>query len=258
MIMILSDGGSAVQRMQNQLEIRDESYFLYFTAFAAAGRFGKGTVTVGDGSEKSVYCVLKKNRGDAVIDVIGEAAAEASENAMVACKKLGIPYVKYMNLEENYNGKVCLSHRQLADMLRRCRGNILMYAAPGTVNAVAERLPDGGERLFVPVLKGAGFDSDAALEYSVPIRNVIETDAVDGKEYVLSLIDKYDVKAVVCDTTTSVSDKSDAADIRDIQLIVTHNMGMEYSASAATAADAVIAIRTMRDAIALEKDFDNR
>ncbi len=42
MIMILSDGGTAVIRIQKHLDIRDEEYFVYFTAFAAAGRFGSG------------------------------------------------------------------------------------------------------------------------------------------------------------------------------------------------------------------------
>lgn len=249
MIMILSDGGAAVKRIQKQLELRDEKYFVYFTAFAAAGRFGSGTVTVGDGSAESVRSVITKNRADGVIDAIGEAVGAASENAVRVCVRLGLPYVKYVNLEEDYNAKVCLSYRQLGEMLKRCGGNVLMYTAAQTVNAVARVTADGGEKLYVPVLKGGGFDTDAALEYSVPIRNVIETDGIDGEVYVAELIDKYNIRAVVCDSSVNISDKAETARKKGIPAIVTHNTGTEYPAAAATAADAVIAVRTMRDSV---------
>ena len=107
MIMILSDGGTAVIRIQKHLDIRDEEYFVYFTAFAAAGRFGSGSVIVGDGTERSLHSVLRQNKVTAVIDAVCEPASEVSKAAMCVCKDR-IPYVKYVNMEEDYNAKLCL------------------------------------------------------------------------------------------------------------------------------------------------------
>lgn len=245
MIMILSDGGTAVLRIQKHLDIRDEKYFVYFTAFEAAGRFGSGSVIVGDGTERSLRSVSAQNNVTAVIDAVCEPASEISAAAMRVCRE-NIPYVKYVNMEDDYGAKLCLSYRQLAEMITRCGGNVLMYASPQTVRAVVENLTDGGSRLYVPVLKSAGFDADAALEYSVPLRNVIEADGIDGAEFVEETINKVEAKAVICDCSVSTADKAEAARLTDIPMIVTHNMGMEYSHAAATAADAAIAVRTMK------------
>ena len=249
MIMILSDGGTAVIRVQKHLDIRDEEYFVYFTAFAAAGRFGSGSVIVGDGTDRSLHSVLRQNKVTAVIDAVCEPASEVSKAAMRVCKDR-IPYVKYVNMEEDYNAKLCLSYCGLAEMIARCGGNVLMYASPQTVRAVAENIADGGSKIYVPVLKSAGFDADAALEYSIPLRNVIEADGVDGADFVGETINKVDAKAVICDCSVSTADKADAAKAADIPMIVTHNMGMEYLCAAATAADAVIAVRTMKTTLA--------
>ena len=154
MIMILSDGGTAVIRIQKHLDIRDEEYFVYFTAFAAAGRFGSGSVIVGDGTERSLHSVLRQNKVTAVIDAVCEPASEVSKAAMCVCKDR-IPYVKYVNMEEDYNAKLCLSYCGLAEMIARCGGNVLMYASPQTVRAVAENIADGGSKIYVPVLKSA-------------------------------------------------------------------------------------------------------
>lgn len=250
MIMILSDGGTAVLRIQKHLDIRDEKYVVYFTAFAAAGRFGSGSVIVGDGSERSLRSVIARNRVTAVIDAVCEPASEISRTAMRVCAD-GLPYVKYVNMEEDYGAKLCLSYRQLAEMIAHCGGNVLMYAAPQTVRTVAANLSDAGDALYVPVLKSAGFDANAALEYSIPLRNVIEADGVDGTEFVTETVNKVGAKAIVCDCTVSTADKAAAAKAADIPMIVTHNMGMEYTAAAATAADAAIAVRAMKNGFGL-------
>lgn len=245
MIMILSDGGTAVLRIQKHLDIRDEKYFVYFTAFAAAGRFGSGSVIVGDGTERSLRSVLAQNKVTAVIDAVCEPESEISETAMRVCKDK-IPYVKYVNMEEDYGAKLCLSYRRLGEMITGFGGNVLMYAAPQTVRAVAANLSDGGAELYVPVLKSAGFDADAALEYAIPLSNVLEADGVDGADFVGETINKIGAKAVICDCSVSTADKAEAARLADIPMIVTHNMGMEYSCAAATATDAAIAVRTMK------------
>ena len=79
---------------------------------------------------------------------------------------------------------------------------------------------------------------------------MIEADGVDGADFVGETINKVEAKAVICDCSVSTADKADAAKAADIPMIVTHNMGMEYLCAAATAADAVIADRTMKTTLA--------
>ena len=241
MIMILSDGSSAVPRLKSQLELRGERYTVYFTNFAAAGKFGRGSVTVGHGSAAQLKSFIGKNRIRAVIDAA--ASTDISAAAIAVCGD-AIPYVKYMEIEDSGGAKLCLSYKQLAEMLRRCGGNALMFAAAAAVSALSAETGDGGERIFVPQLRFGTFDTDTALKYSIPLRNVIEADGVDGVDAVSALVERVGAKMIICDNTVSVSDKVDAGRKRDISVVITHSFGMEYPHTAATAADAVISVRT--------------
>lgn len=246
MIMILSDGSSAVPRLKAQLELRNESYTVYFTNFAAAGKFGKGSVTVGHGSAAQLRSFIEKNGVNAVIDAAADTKISAAAIAVCGDR---IPYVKYMEIEDSGGAKLCLSYRQLAQMLRRCGGNALMFASPTAVSALSAETGDGGKKIFVPQLRCGTFDTDTALEYSVPLRNVIEADGVDGVDAVSALAKRVGAKMIICDNTASAADKIEAGRRQDISVVVTHNFGMEYPHTAATAADAVISVRAQMKGI---------
>ena len=156
MVLVLSDGGSGVLRVVKQLEIRDEKYIVYFMNFLGAGRFGKGNVIVGDGSAASIAAAISKNRADAVIDAVEEPKSRSSVNACRACRD-GVKYIKYVNMEESYGARKCLSYRQLASMI--CRGNgAVLYASPVTVSGIAAvGGDDAARKMYVPVVKKRGF-----------------------------------------------------------------------------------------------------
>lgn len=240
MIMVLSDGSSAVPRLKEQLELRGERYTVYFTNFSAAGRFGRGSVTVGRGSVSQLKSFIEKNRIRAVIDAVVDTDISAA--AIAVCGDV-IPYVKYMQIEDSGGAKLCLSYKQLAEMLRRCGGNALMFAAPAAVRALSAETDDGGERIFVPQLRCGVFDTDTALKYLVPLRNVIEADGVDGVDAISALAERVGARMIICDNNVSVSDKVEVGRRKDISVVITHSFGMEYPHTAATAADAVISVR---------------
>lgn len=243
MVLVLSDGGSGVLRVVKQLEIRDEKYIVYFMNFLGAGRFGKGNVIVGDGSAASIAAAISKNRANAVIDAVEEPKSRSSVNACRACRD-GVKYIKYVNMEESYGARKCLSYRQLASMI--CRGNgAVLYASPVTVSGIAAvGGDDAARKMYVPVVKNAVFDTDAALEYSVPIMNVIETNVIDGKESVEEVLKRTGASMIICDTSVNAADKVRAGDLLNIPVLITHNMGMEYPEAAAAARDAAMFVRS--------------
>lgn len=242
MVLVLSDGGSGVLRVVKQLEVRDEKYVVYFTNFLGAGRFGKGSVIVGDGSAASINSAVVKNRVTAIIDAVEEPRSRLSVTAYSVCRGR-IKYIKYVNMEESYGARKCLSYRQLAAMIRRGKGAVV-YASPITASGIVAEGGDGiAEMMYVPVLKNAVFDTDAALEYSVPIINVIETDAVDGMGAVKDMLKRTGTSMLVCDTTVNAADKAEIGDALNIPVLITHNMGMEYPEMAAAARDAAMFVR---------------
>lgn len=242
MVLVVSDGGAGVLRITKQLEIRDESYVVYFTNFLGAGRFGKGSVLVGNGMAVSLVSAIEKNRVTAVIDAIEEPKAKVSGVLASVCAGR-VKYIKYANIEDSCGVRKCLSYKTLADMVRRSKG-ALMYASAATVSGIIEvGGGDIGDKMYVPIPKNVVFDTDAALEYSVPIINIIETEAVDGKESVKAMLERTGASMIICDVTVDVADKRVSAEALDIPIYITHNMGMEYPDAAAEARDAAMFVR---------------
>lgn len=239
MVLILSDGGAGVLRIAKQLEIRSVGYMVYFTSFLSAGRFGNGSVIVGDASAAALSDAIKRNRISVVIDALEEPRARLSQIAYSVCGDR-VKYIKYVNIEENFGARKCLSYRYLFELIMRSKGAV-MYASAVTVSGIVS---EGGEKvaekLYVPIVKTAEFDTESALEYSVPIRNIIECDLIDGKRAVKDMLERTGASMIVCDTSINVADKSVIGDLLNIPVFITHNMGMEYPEAAASARDAAM------------------
>lgn len=243
MILILSDGSSLAADVQGQLDLHREEYILFFTDFKAAGRLGRGGVIIGIETEASVAAAIRDNGITAVIDAVAEPMSALSAAAQAACNKDRVFYIKYVKTEEVSGAKLCLSYSHIADMVRGCRQNVLFYAEPRTVSAVASLVGEEHKsKMYVPLLKSAVFDAEAALEYSIPLLNIVETEWLWGEEAVSSMLEKTGASLIVCDMAEGISDKIAAAKAKNIKVILTHSMGIDFKRAAATARDAVIAL----------------
>lgn len=244
MILVLSGTGKRAADIAAQLDLLGESYVLLFSDFAAAGRYGEGNVLVGGGSVSSIRQIIKDNAVTAVIDTIGKPCASESRAALDACERENVTYVKYVRAENAEGAEVCLSYREIADKIARCSGNVLFFSADTTVSAIAELAGDElAAKMYAPVPKSAVFDTGAALEFGIPIINVIEADILDGRAAVSELMRRTDAKMLVCDGVCGISDKIEACAGTSVGVIVTHNMGFDFPNTASTARDAVILAR---------------
>lgn len=243
MILILSDDGILASDIKKQLDYYRDSYIVYFTDFKTAGSFGSGNVIIGDSSSSSVSSAILSNDIKAVIDAVAEPLSPLSDSAKRVCAKLGVDYVKYLNLQEKPGLELYLYYSDIADMIVRLKGNALFYASPRTVSGVASA---GGkacaDKMYAPIPKSSVFDTATALEYAIPLLNVIEEEWLSGEEAVSSVLEKTSSKMIVCDDTAFLDDKAAVAFSLGIPLILTHSKGTDFSKAAATARDAVISI----------------
>lgn len=240
MILILSDGGSLASDIERQLDLYGERYINFYTDFRAAGSRGRGSVIVGAPTASAIMSVIRANRISSVIDCMAQANAEVQ----AVCARLKVFYVKYLNMKQQPGLKLCLYYAHIADMIKR-GNNALFYASARTVRAVADTVGrENIDKMYTAVIKSAAFDTSAALEYSIPLLNVIESEMTDSIEEIAAMIKKTNADILVCDDTVAIEAKAEAAFGLGIPIILTHSMGIEFIKAAPTARDAVIAIHT--------------
>lgn len=245
MILILSDGGEPTVEAAEQLEMRYEEYLIFFTDFVSAGTYGKGSVLVGRPTEEALCDTIQKIRASAVIDAVTEPASAMTRAALSACRKIGIKYVKCAAVRPVDGARLGLSYEQIAEEIKSCRGNTILYAEAAVVSAIARLVgKENADKMYVPVPKAAVFDTATALEYGIPLLNVVECGQVHGADAVSELIARVGAGMLVCDGTKGITDMTGAGAAAEIPVILTHRFGAGLSNVAATAEDAVIAARS--------------
>ncbi len=231
MILILADGSEA-RKFTGMLDRNNISYLCVFSTFAAAGSYGDGSAIVGRLQKDSMVSLFRQEniRGVADLTEVGDSAQ--SLVAMSACETVGVPYAKYLPmpvaLDALFGASMNGSYDKIAENINRRIGSVLLYTGPETARALAKRVKDPN-RLYTPILRGIRFDVDLAMEFGIPLRNVIEMDGVDGVDAVKAAIQKTGAKLLICDGTVQIPDKLEAARELGIDGIVTHKMGVEYS-----------------------------
>lgn len=245
MILILSDNSRRAVEIEKQLEYYGDAYLNYFTDFKVAGSHGKGSVIVGKGEVQGISAAISENGITALIDCIKEPCSEVSRGAQKACALHKIRYVKYLNITDKPGLKLKLYYAHIADMIKRSLGSTLLYASPKTISAIAELAGrEGAEKMYAPVQKSMMFDTDGALEYSIPILNIIESEWMGSEEDTAVLIKRTGADLVVCDGTVVFDDVAAASFKAGVPVVLTHSMGMEFCCASATARDAVISVHT--------------
>ena len=231
MILVLA-GGSEAKKFTGMLDRNEISYLCVFSNFAAAGSYGDGSAIVGRFQKESMLSLLKREEIKGVADLCEAPDARQSQAAMAACEDLGIPYVKYLHmpvsLDALFGARMNGSYDKIAENINTRIGNVLLYAGPETVRALVKRVKDPA-RLYTPILRGIRFDVDLAMEFDLPLRNVVELEGVDGVEAVKTAIGKTEAKLLICDGTVSIPDKLEGAKQLGVDGIVTHKMGIEFS-----------------------------
>lgn len=236
MILVLSGGGNEAKTFSALLEKENIPHLCVFATFAEAGTYGRGNAVVGRLNGRAMEHLLQKESICGVVDVaLGGTAQSAA--AMEACKNLHIPYVKYLRLpavETDYHQVLMTcSYAEAAKQINSLLNTVLLYTAPETARAIAGYV-EKPELLFAPILRGISFDVELALEFGIPLVNVIETDGIDGVSAVRAAVEKTGAKMLICDGSCEIADKLAAAEKLEIPVVITHRMGMEYTKTAQT------------------------
>lgn len=237
MILVLSDGGSLSNELYRFLEICGLPNIFHFSDFSEAGTFGKGSTIVGRASYKSFKRVLVKNNIDCVIDVIDAPVSKASAAMLEAAKELDIPVIKLIlpifrlnpNIAENTGVPIMTeySYKNAAETVNNTFGNVLFLARPYNVKAVSESVFDLGA-LYTPISSGVEFDVELALEFGIPLLNVIAVDNFSGTQGIENIINMVDAHLLVTDSSTELFDKLEAAARTGCSVMFIQNTGYEY------------------------------
>lgn len=243
MILILSDGGRDVAEIERQLKLHGQKCLFYFSDMISAARYGKGNVIIGEESRRAISRVYAENRISAVIDATEKPMSKLSLAGLSACNDK-IKYVKLVSLQDCEGAAVCLYYKELADRIKKCDKNVLLYANKCTVSAIAALSGENADKMFVTVKKSISFDVDDALGYSIPILNVKEYDIIDGAEVVGNAIKRLSIGLVICTEANDTEEKVAAARWMGTDVLLTHSMGIEYPKVVRNIRDAVIEINS--------------
>lgn len=237
MILVLSDGGSKSDELYRFLDIMGLPSIFHFNSFSEAGTFGKGSTIVGKASFKSFKRILIKNHIDCVIDVIDAPMSAASRIMIEAASELNIPMIKVIlpifrlnpGIVENIGVSVesDYSYKSAAETVNNTFGNVLFLANPYNVKAVADLVFDRGA-LYAPIPSGIEFDVDLALEFGIPLLNVIAVDDFSGAAGIENIINMVDARLIVTDSSSEVFDKLEAASKTGCKVLFIQSTGLEY------------------------------
>lgn len=238
-------GGHSPRSVFSHLQQHDVRFLSWYPNLKEAGAYGAGGAIVGPINEKMLADAVTENSITGIIDGMGESFWKDSLLVMSYCKKEKIPYIKCLPIPYNKNigdFQICCSYHALAEEINRTLGNVLLYMKPKNVKAFAKHLPDVSA-LYVPILRGAGFDVETALLYGIPLRNVLELDRVEDAEAVKAAIQKVDAQMVVCDGSCPVENLADGCVQLGVPLRLTHAFGIEFLRTAVTAEELLAFIK---------------
>ncbi len=237
MILVLSDGGSKSDELYRFFDILNLPSIFHFSSFSEAGTFGKGNTIVGKASFKSFRRILIKNHISCIVDIIDAPMSAASRIMIEAAKELNIPLIKVITpifrlnpgIAENIGVPVNYdySYNSVAELVNNIYGNVLFLARPYNVKSVADLVFDRGA-LYTPIPSGVEFDVELALEFGIPLLNVIAVDNFSGAAGIENVINMVDAKLIVTDSSSEVFDKLEAASRTGCGVVFIQNTGFEY------------------------------
>lgn len=246
MILVLAGGGNEAKQFAMALESEKIAHLCVFSSFLEAGNYGRGNTIVGRLDRRAMAGVLRSESVRGVVDLVAHGDRALSKAAMTACRECKIPYVKRLHMPKSDiaypKALFTPSYAEAAKKINQRIGNILLYTAPETARALAARVHET-EHLYTPILRGVSFDVELAMEYGIPLMNVMELELLEGVDAVCAAAEKIGATMLVCDGSCGIDDKLTAVKKLKLPIVITHNMGLEYTMTAQSDAAAMELVR---------------
>lgn len=266
MILVLADSDIMTQSLQSFLSENKIDYIFHFSTISDAGAMGKGDAIVGKASYKGFRRILIKNNIRCVIDVISEKQSKTSYTAIDICNELKIPIIKFVSptlllkqeIVEKYNINCVVDYSYLgvAEKINNTVGNVLFLAKSYNVKTISDLVFDRND-LYTLIPSGFQFDVDLALEFGIPIMNVIAVDDINNEGVIKQIIENLDIKILVTDTSADVFKKFNLVKDSGIEIIFTQDTGIEYL-NIADDYDSVISFINETIQVESESDIDEQ
>ncbi len=233
MILVLSGSGSEAREFSAVLNQEAIEHLCVLPTLKEAAAFGSGNLMVGRFDSEKMEELFRTERITGVADV-DPGGNDMSRVAMAACENADIPYVKYLPLPDA--GRTLMvgmagSYREVSEGINCLSGSAILYTTPAASSAIAQMV-EKPDKLYTPVLRDGSFDVEQALEYGLPLLNVIAVDRAEGVEAISELICRLGAKLLVCDGSRGIADQIAAADTARIPVVLTHKTGMDYTQTA--------------------------
>lgn len=246
MILVLAGGGNEAKMFAKALESEKIAHLCVFSSFLEAGNYGRGNTIVGRLDRRAMAGVLRSESVRGVVDLVAHGDRALSKAAMAACRECKIPYVKRLHMPKSDiaypKALFTPSYAEAAKKINQRIGNILLYTAPETARALAARVHET-EHLYTLILRGVSFDVELAMEYGIPLMNVMELELLEGVDAVCAAAEKIGATMLVCDGSCGIDDKLTAAKKLKLPIVITHSMGLEYTMTAQSDAAAMELVR---------------
>lgn len=249
MILILAGGGREAQSVSERLRREGMAHICLFSTFHEAGSYGRGNAIVGRLDRRAMEDLLEKEKIHGVVDLEEGNHGEQSRATIAACKNRGIPYIKRLHLpvprEELHGAYMVGSYDAVAERINRQSKVVLLYTGAEAAGAIAKRVyqPDC---LYTPILRGIRFDVELALEFGIPLINVIEADSIDGADAVREVIARTKAGMLVLDGTVNPTEKLLVAEELGIPALVTHRAGIEFPKTVWSGEELIVNLRTWK------------
>lgn len=219
------------------------------------------TVTTGFGEEllkdmKNVYVIREKLDSDGLVHIIGEMAAgclldashpfavQASANAIKACARAGIPYMRYEREGTVYDAQNVIwveNFEEAAEMVRSMEGKVFLSIGSRNLGVFASYMPDFAKRVIVRVLPDSNSLRDCeALGLSAG--NIFAAKGPFSEEMNLETFKHFDISVVVAKDSGEeggTPQKIGAASRLGIPVVLVKRPGLEYPAKVSTIEGAV-------------------
>lgn len=247
MLLLVSEGGREAGSFQTLLKDHHISYLGCYPTLLDAGTYGCGDAIVGTITKGMLCKTLHENQIWGVVDILSEPYVNDSLLVIEGCTKQKVPYLKYIHFPslKTEHAISCPTYKMAAKQINGQTGNVLCYAAPQTVNGLAKRVFDLS-CIYVPITKEYTFDVERAVQYGIPIRNIIERPLLDGYEATAALLATYDISCVVLDGSIPWEDKLPAILEKKIPVLLVHRYGIDFP-HVATSTSEVIAFARKTD-----------
>lgn len=223
------------------IEIKTEGHKLLTTVVTdnAAIEMNKLNIPVHIGrlSADEMIDLIESKGATKVIDASHPFAEEASKNAILAAKHLGLPYIRYERGSQTFDYEkltVVSSYKEAAQLAATKQGVIMLTTGSKTLQVFTEALLDKPDIRLVARMLPRLDNMEKCEQLGFPQKNIIAIQGPFTKGFDQALYKQYEVNVMITKESGkvgSVDEKVEAAKELGIEIIMIARPNLDYGMS---------------------------